>query len=518
VYASVDGVLFDKNIRTLILYPENKRGSYVIPSSVTTIESGFSYHKYLTSITISSSITTIGHGEFRQCESLISVTIPSSVTEIGGYAFYGCSNLTNVNIPASVTSIGGNAFENCTSLTSVNIPYLVTKIETYTFFNCNSLTSINVDARNTEYSSIDGVLFDKNKEVLIQYPESKNERTYIIPSSVKTIASGAFIRCSNLTSITIPSSVTAIGGSAFAGCSSLTGITIPSSVRTIYYYFSDMFEDCSSLTSITVDNRNPYYASVDGVLFDKSMQTLIKYPQGKYQRTYIIPSSVTDIYGDAFNGCSSLTSITLPSSVTSIGYNAFWNCSSLTSINVDNRNLAFASIDGVLYDKNIRVLIKYPGGKNQRTYNIPSTVTKMEEHAFDGCRNLSSITVDNRNPVYASVDGVLYDKNILLLIKYPEGKNQRTYLIPSSVTSIEPRAFVYCSSLTSMNIPSSVSFIGDYAFAGCDNLTNVTLSGNPQLGIDDFGLFKMFVFPETTRITYSDAPEVRNYYFTGGDR
>jgi len=513
VYASIDGVLFDKNIRTLILYPENKRGSYVIPSSVTTIEGAFSYHKYLTSITIPSSVTSIGHEEFRQCESLTSVTIPPSVTEIGGYAFYGCSSLTSVNIPASVKSIGDNAFENCTSLTSVNIPYLVTKIETYTFFNCSSLTSINVDTRNTEYSSIDGVLFDKNKEVLIQYPESKNERTYIIPSSVKTIASGAFIRCSNLTTITIPSSVTSIRGSAFSDCSSLTSITIPSSVRFIGSY---SFGGCDSLTSITVDNRNPYYASVDGVLFEKNMRTLIQYPAAK-RGTYIIPSSVTEIETDAFNGCSSLTSVTIPSSVTSIGERAFWDCNSLTSINVENRNLAYASIDGVLYDKNIRVLIKYPGGKNQRTYNIPSTVTKIEEHAFDGCRNLSSITVDNRNPVYASVDGVLYDKNILLLIKYPEGKNQRTYLIPSSVTSIEPRAFVYCSSLTSMNIPSSVRFIGDYAFAGCENLTNVTLSWRTQLGIDYFGLFNTFVFPETTRITYSDAPEVRNSYFTGGE-
>jgi hypothetical protein len=168
----------------------------------------------------------------------------------------------------------------------------------------------------------------------------------------------------------------------------------------------------------------------------------------------------------------------------------------LTSINVDRGNLVYASIDGVLFDKNIRALIKYPEGKNQRTYNIPSTVTKIEDYAFNGCSNLISINVDNRNPVFASVDGVLFDKNIRNLIKYPEGKNQRTYVIPSSVTFIYGNAFAGCYSLTNVTIPSSVKYIGGWEFAGCSSLTSVTLSRRTQVEQD--------AFPERTRITYSD--------------
>jgi len=586
VYASVDSVLFDKNIRTLIQYPKGKnQRTYLIPSSVTSIgDYTFSDCKSLTSVTIPSSVTSIGECAFWECSNLMSVTIPSSVTSIGAYAFSGCESLTSVNIPSSVTSIGAYAFRGCSSLTSVTIPSSVTSIGKYAFAWCSSLTSVNipssvtsingaffgcsslnsiaVDNRNTAYASIDGVLFDKDIRTLIQYPAGKYQRTYIIPSSVTKIGSWAFEDCTSLTSVTIPSSVTEIGDGVFVGCSSLTSVTIPSSVTYIFvntfagcsslisitipssvigigheafagcssltsitipssvigignYAFAGCdsltsvtmpssvtsigyraFENCNSLTSITVDARNPEYASIDGALFNKNIQTLIKYPEGKNQRTYLIPSSVTFIDDNAFSGCRSLT-----------------------SINVDRGNLVYASIDGVLFDKNIRALIKYPEGKNQRTYNIPSTVTKIEEYAFNGCSSLISINVDNRNPVYASVDGVLFDKNIRNLIKYPEGKNQRTYIIPSSVTYIETyafngcygltnitipssvryieyRAFYECSSLTSVTIPSSVTYIGQEAFFGCRSLTSVTLSRRTGIGSD--------AFPSSARITYSD--------------
>jgi hypothetical protein len=218
------------------------------------------------------------------------------------------------------------------------------------------------------------------------------------------------------------------------------------------------------------------YASIDGVLFDKSIRTLIKYPQGRIQKTYyVIPSSVTSIVDYAFYYCSIITGVSIPSSVLSIGGSTFSGCSNLTSITVDNRNPAYASIDGVLFDKNIQTLITYPIGRTQRTYVIPSSVTSIRDNAFRNCQSLTSITVDSRNPVYASIDGVLFDKNIRALIKYPPGRNQRTYVIPSSVTSIEFGAFEGCESLTSITIPSSVTSIGNGAFSDCRNLTSITI-------------------------------------------
>ena len=217
------------------------------------------------------------------------------VTAIGFQAFRDCTSLTSVTIPDSVTSIGNSAFRNCSGLTSVTIPDSVTSIGNFAFYLCSSLTSIEVVVGNSEYTSQDGVLFNKNKTTLIVYPGGKQSGHYSIPGSVISIGIYAFWDCSSLTSVTIPDSVTSIGDSAFEGCSGLTSVTIPDSVTSIGRY---AFYNCSSLTSVT------------------------------------IPASVTSIGSQAFAGCSSLTSVTIPDSVTSIGGYTFSDCSSLTSVTI----------------------------------------------------------------------------------------------------------------------------------------------------------------------------------------
>jgi len=129
------------------------------------------------------------------------VIIPEGVTEIGERAFYNCKSITNITIPDSVTSIGNSAFNGC-----------------------SSLTAINVDTGSTTYSSQDGVLYNKNKTLLITYPAGKKETTFTIPSSVTSIGVYAF-GCTSITSVTIPKSVTSIGNIAFLGCDSLTSVT-----------------------------------------------------------------------------------------------------------------------------------------------------------------------------------------------------------------------------------------------------------------------------------------------------
>ena len=169
-----------------------------------------------------------------------------------------------------VTSIGKVAFVWCSSLTSITIPDGVTSIGYGAFDRCKKLTQINVDTANTAYSSVNGVLFNKEKTKLIRYPEGKTDTAYAIPDSVTSIGSSAFYDCSSLTSITIPNGVTSIGYYAFSRCDSLTSITIPDSVTSIGYR---AFYGCSSLTSIT------------------------------------IPDSVTNIDSRAFEGCSSLKDV-----------------------------------------------------------------------------------------------------------------------------------------------------------------------------------------------------------------
>ena len=223
--------------------------SITIPDSVTYIgEGAFWGCKGLTSITIPGTLTSIGDHAFVNCTGLTSITIPSSVTSIGEYAFLGCHGLTNITIPDSVTYIGEGAISGCFSLTSVTIPDSVTSLDGG-FAGCKSLTNITVSKGNPEFSSVDGVLFSKDKKTLVLYPKGKNG-DYTIPKGVVSIGEWAFCDCIGLTSVTIPNGVTSIGGGAFSGCTGLTSITIPSTVVSLG---KNPIYECPNLSDIYVN-------------------------------------------------------------------------------------------------------------------------------------------------------------------------------------------------------------------------------------------------------------------------
>ena len=266
-------------------------GDVIIPSSinglpVTSIgRSAFSSCSRLTNVNIGSGVTSIEGYAFSDCSGLRSITIPDSVTNIGNYAFCFCYGLTNVNIGNSVTSIGDSAFTYCTSLTSITIPDSVTSIGNCAFNGCSGLTNITAAAPNAAYSSVDGVLFNKNQTELIQYLAGKAGDTFAIPDSVTSIGDWAFYYLSRLTSITIPNSVTSIGGGAFCGCYDLTNAILGNSVTSIG---SSAFRFCYALTSATIGN------------------------------------SVTSIGDSAFQSCSSLTGVYFNGNAPSVGSGVFY--------------------------------------------------------------------------------------------------------------------------------------------------------------------------------------------------
>ena len=335
-----------------------------IPEGVTSISQyAFNRCTSLVSIAIPNSVKSISGSAFHTCKSLTSITIPEGVTSIESSTFYGCSSLTSITIPNSVKSIEGSAFYYCISLTSVNIPASVTSITDNPFTNCGSLM-INVDEGNNNYSSIDGVLFNKKQTQIIAYAKDKLQPNYTIPNNVTSIRQYAFSYCSSLASITIPDSVTSIGDYAFQYCNSLTSITIPNSVKSIRQY---AFEHCSSLASITI-SEGVTSIGIYAFQYCNSLTSIT------------IPNSVTSIEGGTFYGCSSLTSITIPNSVKSIEGSAFRFCSSLVSVTIPNSVTIIQN--GV-----------FEGCSSLTSVTIPEGATYIGNNAFYNCKSLTSITI-----------------------------------------------------------------------------------------------------------------------------
>lgn len=231
-------------------------GSVTVPSSVTNNsttyavteigEDAFSCSDGLTGVTLPTSITVIGKRAFESCTGLTSLILPSGIAEIGDSAFVNCTHLSNVSLPSTVTSIGTAAFGKCPALTgTITIPVGVEYVGGGAFAG-DSVTGFSVDADNTHYCAADGILFSKDKTVLVEYPSGKPGNNYSIPTGVTSIGDYAFALCTALTKVTIPSGVTSIGAFAFGACTGLTGITIPASVTTV-----DMaaFLQCRSLSS-----------------------------------------------------------------------------------------------------------------------------------------------------------------------------------------------------------------------------------------------------------------------------
>ena len=327
-------------------------------------------------------------------------------------AFFWCVSLSEIVIPSSVTSIGDRAFEDCSSLQYISIPKSVICLNGNPFVEWDG----KLECLSPNFVYEDDILFNKDKSRIISF-RNQNIKSYVIPSSVTSIGDSAFSWCDSLSEIVIPSSVTSIGDNAFSSCRSLSEIVIPSSVTSIG---DDAFFHCDSLSEI------------------------------------VIPSSVTSIGDSAFSSCVSLSEIVIPSSVTSIGDFAFWGCDSLSEI------------------------------------VIPSSVTSIGKGAFFSCSSLKYISIPksviclNGNPFtrwngkleclspnFVYEDDILFNKDKSRIISF-RNQNIKSYVIPSSVTSIGDSAFSWCDSLSEIVIPSSVTSIGDSAFYNCSFPNNLS--------------------------------------------
>lgn len=310
-------------------YSKLKLKSFLFPKSIKSIRDfAFNHCSGLTgTLNIPASvIDTIGRSAFSFCDGLTAIKL-SAVSYIGESAFQNCSNLTGtLVIPDSVFIINDWAFSYCDKINVVKIPKTDTIIGVSAFNGCSG--QFTVDAKNTAFSSMDGVLFNSDKSVLIQFPTSKTG-VYSIPSVVGEIGTFAFANCTGLTSVIIPTTTYSIGSYAFSGCSGLVG-TFPISSG-ISFIGRNVFIGCSGITSFNIAPDNTMFSFSNGVLLDLG-QMLVKHCITSKTGSYIIPADILYIDYSAFCDCNQLTSITIPETVSEIGPRAFANCTALTSI------------------------------------------------------------------------------------------------------------------------------------------------------------------------------------------
>ena len=434
--------------------------SLTIPNSVTTIGSNaFASCRGLTSVTIGNSVISIGNAAFWNCSSLQTVNFNAiNCTTIGSTSypvFQGCTAFTTLNIGDSVKTIINYAFSGCSSLTSVTISGN-TSIGYAVFQNCSGLTSLTLSMSSIRGEScldtpdfailgdLFGTVSDSNMQAVTQYYyvfaalERIESKTFYLPknlsklvvtgvhryglpygafsgcsmlqeitlpSTLKTIHGRAFSDCSSLTSITIPDSVTTIRDSVFLGCSGLSSIAIPSSVTTIGDY---AFFGCSSLTAIDVESNNSYYASEDGILFNKEETRLIQCPGGKTGFVHV-PVSVNNITNYAFQDCSNLTSITIENHRIDFPPGLFSGCSGLTSLALPHlKSSSFSSSDtlllgylfGTISNSNMQAVTQYYNATESRTYYLPKNLSRLAIQVLG-------------SPVVNSNYGILYGCSML---------------------------------------------------------------------------------------------------------
>ena len=393
------------------------------------------------------------------------VAFGKDVKTIADFAFGFCTSLTEVTIPDSVKTIGDEAFARCTSLTEVTIPVSVQSIGYIAFADCTSLTEIIVDAGNTNYSSdINGVLFNKYKTDLIQYPVGNTSNTYTLPDSVETIGDSAFLGCTSLGSVDLPAGVTTIGKLAFECCTSLGSVDLPAGVTTIGRW---AFQGCSSLASVIIP---------EGVttIEPKTFSGCIKL--GSIE----LPAGVTTIGRGAFEVCTSLASITLPAGVTTIGDWAFKGCTSLGSI------------------------------------DLPAGVTTIGVEAFNGCTSLSSVTIPKSVTSFGlGQNGLIFKNCVKLETVTFEGERDEDVKLTFSM-------FVGCEKLAAIDLPEKVLFdvvglkTATSIFEGCTSLGKVTVRDSRVLEYLD-GAFNGVPAVQADTLDFNVANELDGGLSFGAD-
>ncbi len=439
-------VIYNKAKTNIYYANKNLKGTYTMPSTVTTIgDKAFADCTKLTDVEFSNKVSSIAYASFSGCSALKRLKLPSKVKIIKQEAFRGCSAMKSVSIPVSLKTIEKETFNGCTNLKNV----CIWDVAAWCNINFENYNANPLYLANNLY--IKGELAKKvtvpgEVKIIPHHAFScENITSVILSSGVTTIDNDAFTGSTGLKSIYLPSTLTSIGSSAFFN-SGLTSVTIPKNVTSIG---SAAFMQCKALKKVSLP------AGLKELGYDTFNETAIT--------EITIPNKVTAINSGVFSNCTNLKKITIGALVSEISVHAFYNCPKLSNIIVVSANKHFAGQNAVLYNKAKTVAYLVPAATgyavtlsaktkaisyrafcdNQtvRTVEIPNSVTSIAYYSFANCSNLTSID------------------------------------LPDNLKTIDILTFYNCTNLISVSIPKSVTTIDSEAFYNCNKLRHVYYAG-----------------------------------------
>lgn len=395
-------------------------------------------------ITISEGITTVGQNAFYFCRGIKKVNLPTSLKQINWQAFRGTTNLKSISLPKGLEVLQERAF-NASGITSIVIPGSVKTVGALAFFQ----------------SYIEKATIEEGVEIL----ESSAFRQcglkeITIPGSVKEIKDSCFSEIWGLSKVTINNGVEKIDGGAFYG-TAIKEIEIPASVLTID---DSAFSGCGMIQTINVAIDNQNYSSQNDSLYNKDKTKIIRYPSGKKDTEFEVPSTVKEIGNSCFSSCGNLGKIQITSNVEKLATSSFVNQGKLTEINVVGENQYYSSEDGVLFNKDKTEFIKWPQGKSLTEYTVPRTVKTIKASSFYAS-NIKSIIIP---PSVEKMESYAFQSTraTKIVCQEQDGKG---------IKEIGYRCF-YLTGLIEVSLPSTLEKLDGEAFGGSYNLKKITIN------------------------------------------
>ncbi|MDR0304192.1 MAG: leucine-rich repeat protein [Chitinispirillales bacterium] len=471
--------------------------------------------KYVSLDLSGSAFTSIAKETFEYCSTLTSIIIPEGVTDIGDYAFHNCSNLesvmffgetlktigketfwycpklSDISLPASLTTIKDMAFE-MSGITSITIPKNVTSIGATVFRVCNKLTQINVETANANYSSLDGVLYNKAKTTLIAYPTGKTQASFTVPASVTGFSDGAFEWNKNLTEVILHDGIKSLAWTMFES-SAINNLIVPASVTSIS---NSAFLGCENLTTITFLGSS---CSINSNAFGPAGDLHTKYAAGG-AGMYTRPNGQSYVWTKSQYNSQVSTPVAQPLAGKIIAGTKVTLTSTAGADIWYTLDGSTPSVDGATSTKytsqitiNYPVTIKAIGSKANTkessmltaVYTIDGPVTYNAQSIADASVWLTALPANTLQDLYIiklNVNdlGGSYGMvgSLGKAIKQNDSKFVELDLSSSTITKVDSLAFGYCTGLTGIKLPETVESIGNSAFKYCSKLESIDIPDN----------------------------------------